>query len=50
MSALLGFLFAWVAVVRLGEWAFFDHDQDDFVTGIVFAVLAIIAFIIAGNT
>lgn len=50
MSALIGFLFAWVAAFRLGEWAFFDHDQDDFVTGIVFAALAVIAFIIAGST
>ncbi len=48
MSALVGFLAAWVAAFRLAEWAFADHDRDDLFTGLAFAVLAVVAFLFAG--
>lgn len=47
MSGLIGFLFAWVAAFRLGEWVWFDRDPDDLSTGLFFAALAAIAFVIA---
>lgn len=47
MSGLVGLIFAWAAAFRLGEWACFDHDPDDLSTGLFFAALAAIAFIVA---
>ena len=49
MSALIGLTFGWVGVVRLVEWAFFDHDRDDLSTGLFFLALAAIALVIAGE-
>lgn len=50
MGALIGIGALFVAVFRLCEWAFHDHEEADLALGLIAAVISGAAFLIARMT